>query len=87
MVASLRGAGQSNRSVRRKRAHRAALRRLGGRGVIRASGGYTVRRREGQRGPVALRPRLSPGVPLSRDGATDLWCGTGAVKHLLLEKG
>ena len=28
------------------------------------------RRRGGGRGPVALRPRLSPGVPLSRD-----WCG------------
>ena len=56
------------------------LRRLGGRGVLRASGGYTVRRRGGQRGPVALRPRLSPGVPLSWDGATDLRCGTWTVK-------
>jgi hypothetical protein len=31
---------------------------------------------------VALRPRLSPGVPLSRDGATDLGNGTEAVKYV-----
>jgi hypothetical protein len=31
---------------------------------------------------VALRPRLSPGVPLSRDGAADLGDGTEAVKHI-----
>jgi hypothetical protein len=30
---------------------------------------------------VALRPRLSPGVPLSRNGTTDLGSGTGTVKH------
>jgi hypothetical protein len=30
---------------------------------------------------VALRPRLSPGVPLSRDGSPELHSGTGAVKH------
>jgi hypothetical protein len=35
-------------------------------GSFVASGGDTVRRRGGQRGPVALRPRLSPGVLLSR---------------------
>jgi hypothetical protein len=29
---------------------------------------------------VALRPRLSPGVPLSRCGATDLGSGTRPVK-------
>jgi hypothetical protein len=29
---------------------------------------------------VALRPRLSPGVPLSRDGASDLGSGTSPVK-------
>ena len=32
---------------------------------------------------MALRPRLSPGVPLSRDGAADLGSGTRPVKHLL----
>ena len=36
---------------------------------------------EGVRGPVALRPRLSLGVPLSRDGAADLGSGSLAVKH------
>jgi hypothetical protein len=40
-----------------------------------------VRRRGGQRGPVALRPRLSPGVPLSWDARVELRAGTGAVKH------
>jgi hypothetical protein len=30
---------------------------------------------------VALRPRLSPGVPLSRDGRTELQRGTEAVNH------
>jgi hypothetical protein len=29
---------------------------------------------------VALRPRLSPGVPLSSGGTTELRAGTGAVK-------
>ena len=32
-----------------------------------------------RRGPVALRPRLSPGVPLSRDGKQELRVGTGDV--------
>ena len=35
-----------------------------------------------QRGPVALRPRLSPGVPLSRNGEAELGIGTRPVKHL-----
>jgi hypothetical protein len=30
---------------------------------------------------VALRPRLSPGVPLSRDRWTDLRRGSCTVKH------
>ena len=30
---------------------------------------------------MALRPRLLPGVPLSRDGKTDLQGGTRVVKH------
>jgi hypothetical protein len=55
------------------------LRQLGGRGSFEASGEASRRRR----GPVALRPRLSPGVPLSRDGAADLGSGTRPVKHLL----
>jgi hypothetical protein len=46
-------------------------------GYVAAAGTASRRRR----GPVALRPRLSPGMPLSRDGATDLGCGTVAVKH------
>ena len=50
-------------------------------GSFVASGGYTVRRRGGQRGPVAVRPRLSPGVPLSRDGASYLGSGPGPVKQ------
>jgi hypothetical protein len=29
---------------------------------------------------VALRPRLSPGVPLSRDGWSEIRCGTEVVK-------
>jgi hypothetical protein len=32
---------------------------------------------------VALRPRLLPGVPLSRDGSYDLLVGTAAVKQVL----
>jgi len=40
------------------------VRQLGGRGGLR---GVRGRRRGGERGPVALRPRLSPGVPLSWD--------------------
>src|SRR5215210_4946211 len=32
-----------------------------------------------RRGPVALRPRLSPGVPLSRDGTQELRVGTKDV--------
>jgi hypothetical protein len=30
---------------------------------------------------MALRPRLSPGVPLSKDGITDVRWRTKAVKH------
>jgi hypothetical protein len=31
---------------------------------------------------VALRPRLSPGVPLSREAKAELPAGTRTVKHL-----
>ena len=31
---------------------------------------------------MALRPRLSPGVPLSRDGKAELPAGTRAVKQI-----
>ena len=30
---------------------------------------------------MALRPRLSPGVPLSREGSVELRFGAGAVKR------
>jgi hypothetical protein len=46
-----------------------------------ASGGCTVQGHGGRRRPVALPPRLSLGVPFSREGATDLESGTEAVKH------
>ena len=34
-----------------------------------------------RRGPVALRPRLSPGVPLARESVTELRGGTTAVNY------
>jgi hypothetical protein len=45
------------------------IRQLGGRGVLRGVWSPASRRR---RGPVALRPRLSPGVPCRG------WIGYGA---------
>jgi hypothetical protein len=47
----------------------------------RESQSGVVWRRGVERGPLALRPRLSPGVPLSKGGATDLRTGTTVVKH------
>ena len=60
------------------------LRRLGGRGVLRGIRRCYRAASRRQGGPVALRPWLSPGVPLSMEGAIDLRGGTNAVKHLLL---
>ena len=34
---------------------------------------------------MALRPRLSPGVPLSRDGRPEIGSGTAAGKHTLVQ--
>ena len=54
-------------------------RRLGDRGSFEASGRVDGVAEE--RGPVALRPRLSPGVPLSRESVTELRGGTTAVNY------
>ena len=60
------------------------VRQLGGRGVLRGVKREHVRRRGGQRGPVALRPRLSPGVPLSRvwDREPTITQGGGLLRRL-----
>ena len=50
---------------------RPTVRRLGGLGVLRGVLGGIRCSRGGERGPVALRPRLSPGVPLSWRTATN----------------
>jgi len=44
-----------------------AFRQLGGRRGLRDAGKWPGNRRRGGWGPVALRPRLSPSVPLSSD--------------------
>ena len=56
-------------------------RQLGGRGVLRGVRREYRAASRRRRGPVALRPRLSPGVPLARDGVTELVSGTQAVKR------
>jgi hypothetical protein len=56
-------------------------------GSFGAPGGSNVWRRGGKRGPVALRPRLSPGVPLSRDGKQELGVGTRDVNKPSRAKG
>jgi hypothetical protein len=62
---------------KRTRDGRPTLRQLGGLRVLRGVRGVATRRR---RGPVALRPRLSPGVPLS------IWIGLVAIAYGPVQK-
>ena len=72
LLKPLRGLGRTLRCARsRGHNHKTSSHQFGSSAVVGsfvAASGDTVWRRGGERGPVALRPRLSPGVPLSWDG-------------------
>ena len=54
-----------------------------GSSAILVTSGASYWRRGGGEDPWLCKPRLSPGLPWSRDGPTDLGRSTGTVKHMV----